>query len=141
MTGKKPFETGLTRIEEEKVQAIRQIKAVKGRTVVVHLPDEFPATDQVEIIILSVPTQAEGSLLDASEQFLAVDTSQFTEDQRQAYAQASLLVQKGRRPDEPRLLGLFAGLVQIADDFDTPVPDEELFWGKSTDEYGVSLEQ
>lgn len=123
------------------MQAIRQIKVVKGRTVVVHLPDEFPATDQVEVIILPAPSQAGGTLLDAVEQFLTIDTSQFTEDQRRAYAQASVLVQKGRHLDEPRLLGLFAGLVQMADDFDAPLPDEELFWGRSTDEQGISLEQ
>ena len=119
------------------MQAIRQIKDVKDRTVVVHLPDEFPATDQVEVIILpaqssntglSPATQAEDDVFAAVQHFLTMDTSQFTEDQRRAYEQASTLVRKGRRPNEPRLLGLFSGLVQIADDFDAPVPDEDLMF-------------
>ncbi len=132
------------------MQAIRQIKDVKNRTIVVYLPDEFPAIDQVEVIILPaqpantglpLATQTEGDAFDAVQHFLAIDTSQLTDDQRRAYTQASKLVRKGRRPHEARLLGLFSGLVQIADDFDTSGPDEDLFWGAGSNEDGLSLEQ
>ena len=36
---------------------------------------------------------------------------------------------------------LFEGLVQIAEDFDAPLADKNVFWGENTNEYGMILEQ
>ena len=125
------------------MQAIRQIAQVVDRRVTIDLPANF-ATDQVEVIILPVEEVMNGrvaSLGPAVQEFLALDTSAFTPAQLDAYARASRLLRRGRRPDEPRILGIFAGLVEVADDFDAPMEDEELWWGSKTDEYGISLPQ
>lgn len=50
-------------------------------------------------------------------------------------------MQRGRQADEPRILGLFAGLAKVSDDFDAPLPDEDIFWGAETDENGVSMKK
>jgi hypothetical protein len=71
--------------------------------------------------------------------FLTLDISRFTPQQRQLYQQNCMLLSHERSPKEPRLLGLFSGLVTIADDFDAPLADEALFWGAETDEFGLSL--
>ena len=70
--------------------------------------------------------------------FLAQDVSRWTPAQQQAYARTKALIVNGRRPDEPRILDLFAGLIEVSDDFDTPLPDEAIFWGEDTDEYGIT---
>ena len=72
---------------------------------------------------------------------LSLDVSQLTKAQRRAYKRTQALLQRGRQADEPRILGLFAGLAQVSDDFDAPLPDEDIFWGAETDEYGVSLKK
>jgi hypothetical protein len=133
------------------VQAVRQIKAVRNRQVVVQLPDEFPLTDQVEVIILPAPSLAsevsavklEPDTVDpvVLQDFLVIDTAQFTSAQRQAYERVKTTIQKGHRPNEPRILGLFKGLIRVADDFDAPLADEGLFWGESTNESGISLDR
>lgn len=134
------------------MQAIRQIKSVKNRTIkiTVHLPEEFPTTDQVEVIILPAqPTDTELSAriegqinaVDAIQHLLNLDTSHFTDEQQQAYEKTKMLVQQGRLPHEPRILGLFEGLMEVSDDFDMPLRDEELFWGDDTDESGLLVQQ
>ncbi|MGB0388773.1 MAG: hypothetical protein ACPGWR_28470 [Ardenticatenaceae bacterium] len=130
--------------------AIREIQQVPDRTVIVHLPDDFPS-ERVEVIVLpapplttKLPTKPKASntieVSDATHRFLTMDTSHFTVDQLQAYERACTIIKQGRRPDEPRIWGVFAGLIDIADDFDAPLPDQELFWGEGSDEYGMSLE-
>lgn len=130
------------------MQAIRQIKRVKNRTIkiTVHLPEEFPTTDQVEVIILPAQSMATGlsskseeqvNIINAVQHLLTLDTSHFTPEQQQAYERAKSLVQQGRLPHEPRILGLFEGLMEVSDDFDSPLPDEDLFWGEDTDETGL----
>ena len=132
------------------MQAVLQIKAVKNRQVVVQLPEDFPLTDRVEVIILPAPS-LESEIVSAQQEpeeletlvipnFLAMDLAQFTSDQRQAYERLRKAIQTGPRPNEPRTLGLFEGLIQITEDFDAPLTDEDLFWGNSTDESGISLE-
>ena len=114
---------------------LRQIQAVKNRSVVVHLPDTFPPSEQVEVIILPItPGDANDSL-----NFFEIDTAQFTPAQLQAYERTSALIEQGRKLDEPRILGLFTGLIAVADDFDDPLPDEAIFWGETTDEDGLYL--
>lgn len=124
---------------------VHQIQQVKNRTVVVDLPQEFPLTNIVEVIILPATeliTESEATTeMAATHHFLTMDTSHFTAVQRRAYDRAYAIIRRGRRPDEPRILGLFEGLVQIADDFDAPLPDENMFWGESTNECGMSLER
>ncbi len=124
------------------MQAIRQIAQVVDRRVTINLPASFSA-EQVEVIVLPVEaTNRQATPLDpAVQEFLELDTSAFTSVQLEAYARASRLLRRGRRPDEPRILGIFAGLVEVADDFDAPLEDEELWWGSETDEYGISLPQ
>ena len=122
--------------------AIREIQQVPDRTVIVHLPDDFPS-DRVEVIVLpapsltaKLPTKPKASnaieASDATHRFLTIDTSHFTADQRRAYERACTIIKQGRRPDEPRIWGVFEGLIEIADDFDAPLPDQDLFWGERT---------
>jgi len=123
------------------MQAVRQIVQVVDRRITIDLPSDF-AAERVEVIVL--PTEdaivsAATSLDPSVGEFLALDTSAFNPTQMKAYERASMLLRRGRRPDEPRILGIFAGLVEVADDFDAPLPDEELWWGSETDEYGISL--
>ena len=125
------------------MQAIRQFAQVVDNRVTIDLPSDF-AAGQVEVIVLSTE-EAELSLSaplhPAISKFLALDTSAFTPEQQTAYERTSTLLRRGRRPDEPRILGMFAGLVQVSDDFDDPLPDEDLWYGSETDEYGISLPQ
>lgn len=125
------------------MQAIRQFAQVVDHRVTIDLPTDFVA-EQVEVIILSAE-EAESSpsepLHPSINRFLALDTSAFTPEQQAAYERTSTLLRRGRRPDEPRILGMFAGMVQVSDDFDAPLPDEELWYGSETDEYGISLAQ
>lgn len=70
--------------------------------------------------------------------FLTLDSSQFSAAQRQAYEQACKTLKQGRSSGDPRILGLFTGLGQISDDFDAPLPDEDLFWGEASNANGFS---
>lgn len=70
--------------------------------------------------------------------FLSRDLNQIAVNYRPAYEQACRLIRQGRQSGEPRVLGVFKGLLQTSDDFDAPLPDEDLFWGKETDEFGLS---
>ena len=125
--------------------AYRQIQQALNRTVVVHLPEDFP-TNQVEVIVLPAstyqPTNPEVTkeVANATHAFLTLDTSHFTVEQHKAYERACAIIQRGRQKNDPRIWGVFEGLIDVADDFDAPLPDEELFWGEGTDEYGMSLE-
>ncbi|MDQ4078481.1 MAG: hypothetical protein M3220_19830 [Chloroflexota bacterium] len=120
----------------------------------VELRVPFPRGSRVTVFVIeeddssSVPVEAEQSregpdrpMESTSEgvhRFLSRDVSSFTEQQREAYARVRSLILHGRSPNEPRILGLFEGLVEVADDFDAPLPDEEEFWGKGTDAYGLT---
>lgn len=127
---------------------LHQIYPVKDQKIVVNLPDSFSATS-AEVIVLPLPQaqspQILGQAIDRSEQtavirqFLARDITQFTIEQKEAYHQICQMLQQKLMTDSPRIPGLFAGFVQVADDFDDPLPDEEMFWGFGTDEYGVTL--
>jgi hypothetical protein len=125
--------------------AVRQIQQVENGKVVVQLPADFSAT-RVEVIILpaeSVSQTGSGSSPSEDEQgkaaiqhFLTMDTSHFTEEQRKAYERTAEILRKGRKPNEPRIPDLFAGLVQVASDFNEPLPDDLLryFEGDNDDE-------
>ena len=112
--------------------AYRQIQQALNRTIVVDLPEDFP-TEQVEIIILPAvnfkPTKPEVSqeVANATHAFLTLNTSHFTVEQHKAYKRACAIIQRGRQKDEPRIWGVFEGLIDVADDFDAPLPNEELF--------------
>lgn len=121
---------------------LHQIHKVKDGKIVVHLPAEFTG-NEVEVIITSVK-EADSSTAHTAEEdviqrLLNLDTSYFTEAQKQAYQRTCQLLRQKRRPDEPRLLGLFEGWFEIGDDFNDPLPDEGLFWGEETDEYGMTI--
>lgn len=113
------------------MQAVRQILKVQDRAITIHLPADFVA-EEVEVIVLPAPAMENGKPDDkgaAIQYLLAMDTSSFTESQLKAYERALEAVRKGRKPNEPRVFGLFEGLIEIADDFDT-LPDEyiDLFY-------------
>ena len=124
---------------------IHQIQQVKNRTVVVQLPEDFP-TDEVKITIQPVYQRTPltplsmDKMADSLHRFLTLDTSHFTDAQKQAYERACIILQRGRKADEPRILGLFAGLGEISEDFDAPLSDEYLFLGEETNEYGIKLD-
>lgn len=125
------------------MQAVRQYARVVDRQVTIELPADF-AAEQVEVIVLPVEQvshSAEMQTDPAVAEFLALDTSAYSTSQLAAYERASALLRRGRASDEPRILGIFAGLVEVADDFDAPLADEDLWWGAETDEYGISLAQ
>jgi hypothetical protein len=115
------------------MQVVRQIQKARDRKVVVHLPEDFPL-GEVEVIILPAAGSATfvadrdvtHELSTAIAHFLTLDTSHFSATERQAYEQARETLKRGRRSGEPRILGLFVQLAQMADDFDDPLPDEAL---------------
>ena len=86
-----------------------------------------------------ISKQVDFSFDKALHHFLTMDISHFTPPQRHAYNRACALLKRGRQPDEPRILGLFTGLVDMADDFDAPLPNEIDFWGSQSDKYGINL--
>ncbi len=125
--------------------AIRQIQQVReDRTITVHLPPDFPA-DRIEVIVLPAeePSGREEPLDPAVRNFLEMDMSQLSEEQREAHARVVAYLQQEHDPDEPRVFGLFRGWIEVAEDFDAPLPPEieDLFWGSETDEYGMSIDQ
>jgi len=114
------------------MQVIRTIQKVEHGKIVVDMPSEFAGED-VEIIVFSVRDSGEsaiqpGAVNDVIQRFLQIDTSSFTSKQLEAYHHAYEQLCKGRRSDEPRILGLTGGLVELAEDFDGPLPDEDLFY-------------
>lgn len=126
---------------------LHQIYPVKDRKIIVELPDSFSAAS-VEVIVLPLSQPDSHDLFqartneekaEAVRQFLERDTTNFTAEQKEAYQQICYRLQQNQSDDSQRVAGLFAGLIQVADDFDAPLPDEALFWGERTDEYGVTL--
>jgi len=125
--------------------AVRQFHMVENGVITIELPADFP-TGEVEVIVLSkqpappveVTPLDEGQA--AIQQFLTLDTSHFTPQQLAAYQRTCALLRKGRKPDEPRILDLYAGLVEAPEGFDAPLPDDivDLFYGSETDEYGIT---
>ncbi len=126
---------------------LHQIYPVKDQKIIVKLPDSFSAASAEVIVLPLVQTDLRNALQTVTgeerteiiRQFLNRDTTNFTAEQKKAYQRICQRLQQSQTADSPRIAGLFAGLVQISDDFDAPLPDEELFWGKQTDEYGVTL--
>lgn len=129
------------------MEAVRQFHKVTNGTITIELPVDFSA-DEVEVIILpKQPTvnghpQEPGELEQARQSFLAMDTTNFTSEQMQAFVQSCKRVLT-HKPGDPRLFGLYRGLIWVADDFDAPLPDDiiDLFYGSETDEHGMSLPQ
>lgn len=129
------------------MQALRQFHTAKNGTITIQLPADFP-TSEVEVIVLPKQPAKNGHHAEPDEgqaaiqQFLTMDTSHFTPEQVKAYERTSALLRKGRTPDEPRILDLFAGLIEVSEDFDAPLPDDiiDLFYGSETDEYGITLQ-
>lgn len=114
------------------MQVIRTIQKVEHGKIVVDMPAEFAGED-VEVVVFSVRDSGDsalqhGALNDVIQRFLQVDTSSFTSKQLEAYHRAYEQLRKGRRSDEPRILGLTGGLVELAEDFNRPLPDEDLFY-------------
>jgi hypothetical protein len=136
-------------INEESMYAIRQMQTIKDGKIVVSVPVDFAPTNRVEVIILPAPVVNEELALTAADRqstfqnFTNLDTSTLTSQQKIAYQSACAILDKGRQQSEPRILGLFAGLVTISADFDAPLPEDvfDLFNGSQTDEYGMSLPQ
>ena len=125
------------------MQAIRQFAQVVDHRVTIDLPTDF-AAEQVEVIVLSAVEAVESrpSPRDpALRAFMNLDTSAYTPEQKAAYDRVIAYIRSGRREGEPYPLGLFAGFVEVSDDFDDPLPDEDLWYGSETDEYGINLPQ
>lgn len=127
------------------MEAVRQFHKVTNGTITIALPVDFSA-DEVEVIILPKQSAVNGhvhqpdELEKAQQSFLAMDTSNFTPEQMQAFVQSCKRVLT-HKPGDPRLFGLYRGLIWVTDDFDAPLPDDiiDLFYGSETDEYGISL--
>lgn len=123
------------------MQAIRQIAQVVDRRVTIDLPASF-AAEQVEVIVLPAEEAVlplAKSLHPAVQEFLALDTSGFTPEQKMAHERVVAYIRRGRKKGESYPLGLFAGFVKVSEDFDAPLPDEDIWYGSETDEYGMSL--
>lgn len=129
--------------------AVRQVVRVSDNKIVLDLSD-FPA-EYAEVIVLpsnGMKWDANGEYASAesvTEQTIraiqAMDTNQMTDEQRAARERTLRLLAEKPQPGAPRRLGIFDGLVEIADDFNDPLPDEEIYWGSLTDEYGMSIEK
>jgi hypothetical protein len=72
----------------------------------------------------------EGEVGNVIQRFLQIDTSSFTPKQLESYHHAHKQLRKGRRADEPRTLGLTGGLIELAEDFNGPLPNEDLFYNE-----------
>jgi hypothetical protein len=110
------------------MQAIRQFAQVVDHRVTIDLPTDFVA-QQVEVIVLSAEKAVDSrpSPHDPTVQaFMKLDTSTYTPEQKAAYDRVVAYIRRGRKAGEPYPLGLFAGFVEVADDFDDPLSDEEL---------------
>ena len=128
------------------MQAVRQIQQVKNGSITVQLPADFP-TDEVEVIVLPAQSAYKGAEksddedegIVAIQDFLTIDTAHFSPQQLVAYGQSCHKLRKWLETREGRLIGVFEGLVKIADDFDDADDIVDLFYGSETDEYGLSL--
>jgi hypothetical protein len=133
----KEIEAGIDRLPEEEQTAL--LKQLMGR----YLPHLAPYA----ALPLGVRGASKASWVasqnipDNVDAFLASEPPQLTAAEQRAYERAKDIVQKGRRASDPRIIGAFAGLIQVSDDFDAPLPDEALFWGEETDEYGLMQPQ
>lgn len=116
--------------------AIRQIQTVENGKVVVQLPADFPAS-QVEVIVLPVSAtngmtqQGHDEEITAIYNILAMDTAHLNEEQRKAYQRTCTFLQEWLQTRKSPLYGAFAGLVEIADDFDAPLPEEIVDLGRT----------
>ena len=111
------------------MQALRQFHTAENGTITIQLPADFP-TGEVEVIVLPKQPTVNGNHAEPDEgqraiqQFLTMDTSHFTPEQVKAYERTSVLLRKGRNPSDPPIFGLFAGLIEVSEDFDAPLPDD-----------------
>jgi len=135
--------------EEAKMYAVRRVLRVKDSKIVLDLPD-FPS-EYAEIIVLPTlkPDQktnggialAQSESTQAINLIQAIDATHLTQKQMAARERTLALLAEKTLPGAPRRLGIFDGLVEIADDFNAPLPDEEIYWGSLTDEYGVNTDK
>lgn len=132
------------------MQFLRTIQKAQNGTIIIELPAEL-ANEEVEVIVLPMRAISEASTASvpkdkgksdheqatyvrARQRFLNLDTSSFSQQQLDAYHQTRKQLLKGRGEDEPRILGLTSGIVQLAADFNAPLPDEHLFYeGEAAD--------
>ncbi len=129
--------------------AVRQVVRVEDQRIVLNLYD-FPA-EYAEVIVLPAKATDWGtngghaSVESTTEQTIraiqALDINLMTDAQRAARERTLALLAERPQPGAPPRLGIFDGLVEIADDFNDPLPDEEIYWGSLSDEYGMSVKR
>ncbi len=128
--------------------AVRQVVRISDNKIVLDLSD-FPSEYAEVIVLPSNGTKwdangGQASVEATTEQTIraiqALDTSQMSDEQSAARERTLALLAEKPQPGAPRRLGIFDGLVEISDDFNDPLPDEEIYWGSLTDEYGMSIE-
>lgn len=115
--------------------AVRQVVRVEDQRIVLDLSD-FPA-EYAEVIVLPAKavdwgangeqTPAESVTRETIRAIQALDTSQMTYEQRAARERTLSLLAEKPLPGAPRRLGIFDGLVEVAEDFNAPLPDEEIY--------------
>ena len=129
--------------------AVRQVVRVENQKILLDLSD-FPSEYAEEIVLPAKATDwgtngghalAESVTEQTIRAIQALDASQMTDEQRAARERTLSLLAEKPQPGAPRRLGIFDGLVEIADDFNAPLPDEEIYWGSLTDEYGMSIKK
>lgn len=129
--------------------AVRQVVRVADNKIVLDLYN-FPSEYAEVIVLPSNATNWGANGEDASvelttEQTIraiqALDMSQMTYEQRAARERTLRLLAEKPQPGAPPRLGIFDGLVDIAEDFNDPLPDEEIYWGALSDEFGTSIER
>jgi len=127
--------------------AVRQVVRVENDKIVLDMAD-FP-TEYAEVIVLPAKAEDRGknghsvspeSIAQETIRVIqSLDTSRMTAIQQAARERTLALLAEKPQPGAPRRLGIFDGLVEIAEDFDDPLPDEEIYWGSLSDEYGTGV--
>ncbi len=129
--------------------AVRQLLRVEDNKIVLDLSD-FPS-EYAEVIVLPAKMGEWGTneqtppsepiTQQTIRTIRTMDTSRMTEAQRAARERTLALLAQNPQPGAQRRLGLFDGLVEMTDDFNDPLPDEEIYWGSLTNEFGVNIDQ
>lgn len=110
--------------------AVRQVVRVSDNKIVLDLSD-FPSEYAEVIVLPSNGTNwgangGQGSVESVTEQTIraiqAMDTSQMSDAQRAARERTLRLLAEKPQPGAPPRLGIFDGLVEIAEDFNAPLP-------------------
>lgn len=118
---------------------MHEIYKPKNGLITIQLPPDFVA-EEVEIIVLPRTSHADTDLFtqidiqNATDRFLNMDISHFTPKQRIAFEKSCQRLQSHSQEQGP-LYDLYAGMVTMADDLLSPLPEEELdlFDGSTTD--------